>query len=173
MVVFKTTIKRFLSQGEKTGWTYIEVPAEIAQKIKPNTKISYRVKGTLDTAPINALALVPMGEGNFIMPLNATLRKMLRKQKGDTLLVQLEEDKQGYVLNEEFIDCLKDDQEAYAYFQTLTQGHQNYFSKWIDSAKSIETKSSRIVLAIKALARKMGYPEMIRERTAQNKQLKG
>ena len=31
--------------GEKTGWSYIEIPAAIAQQLKPNYKKSFRVKG--------------------------------------------------------------------------------------------------------------------------------
>jgi hypothetical protein len=48
MIRFETIIKRFLSQGEKTGWTYIEIPVEIAQKLKPGNKKSFRAKGRLD-----------------------------------------------------------------------------------------------------------------------------
>jgi hypothetical protein len=35
MVQFTTTIKQFDQQGEKTGWTYIEVPSDIAEKLIP------------------------------------------------------------------------------------------------------------------------------------------
>ncbi|MDB5246011.1 MAG: hypothetical protein JWQ40_405 [Segetibacter sp.] len=38
MVEFTTTIKRFAQQGEKTGWTYIDVPEAIAQKLVLETK---------------------------------------------------------------------------------------------------------------------------------------
>jgi hypothetical protein len=34
MVEFTTTIKKFDKQGDKTGWTYIEIPATIALKLK-------------------------------------------------------------------------------------------------------------------------------------------
>lgn len=173
MISFKTILKKFAEQGEKTGWTFIEIPAEIAHQIKPDTKKSYRVKGKLDEVKVDGLALVPMGGGDFIIAINATLRKALKKQKGDSLIVQLEEDKKGYVLNEDFVTCLDDEPKAKAYFKALSGSHQNYFGKWIDSAKTIETKSKRITLAINALARNMGYPEMIREQVAENKRLRG
>ena len=38
MIKFTATILKFNEQGEKTGWTYIEIPADIAQQIKPNNK---------------------------------------------------------------------------------------------------------------------------------------
>lgn len=43
-VQFIATIHRFESKGEKTGWTYIEIPVDIAQQLKPGNKKSFRVK---------------------------------------------------------------------------------------------------------------------------------
>ena len=173
MIQFTTTIQKFAKQGEKTGWTYIEISAELASQLKPNYKKSFRVKGKLDAVEINAVALIPMGEGNFIMALKTELRKQLKKQKGASVQVAIEEDKKGYELNPAFVECLQDEPTAYSFFKTLPQGHQNYFSKWIDSAKSVETKSKRIALAVNALSKKWDYGTMIRTQTLENKQLKG
>jgi hypothetical protein len=87
MIKFSTTILRFDSQGEKTGWTYIEVSAALAQKLYPGNKKSFRVKGKLDQYEFEGAALIPMGEGNFILALNSTMRKGIKKQKGDKLMV--------------------------------------------------------------------------------------
>jgi hypothetical protein len=38
MVDFTTIILQFAEQGEKTGWTYIEIPADVAQEMKPGIK---------------------------------------------------------------------------------------------------------------------------------------
>ena len=89
MIQFTTTILQFAEQGEKTGWTYIVITAALAEKLIPNNKRSFRVKGRLDDHPIKKVALLSMGEGEFIMPLNATIRKAIRKRKGDKLKVQL------------------------------------------------------------------------------------
>src|SRR5688572_18451981 len=90
MVQFSTVIKKYKQQGEKTGWTYIEVTAKIAVKLKPGNKKSFRVKGSLDNYMFESLALLPMGEGNFIMALNADIRKQIRKAAGANLKVKLE-----------------------------------------------------------------------------------
>src|ERR1700754_4241620 len=89
MVKYTTTILRFEKQGEKTGWTYIEVPADIAGQLKPDQKQSFRVKGKLDKYAIAAIALLPMGDGKFIMALNAEIRKGIAKRAGAKLEVQL------------------------------------------------------------------------------------
>ena len=162
MVRFTVTIKKFGSKGEKTGWTYFEVPADIAQELKPGNKKEFKVKGKLDIYTIKRTSLIPMGGGVFIMALNAEMRKAIRKNEGAMLEVQLTEDKSDFVFNADFIECLKDEPPAHQFFQSLTGSHQRYFSKWIDSAKTDATKTKRIVMAVNALARSMGYPEMIR-----------
>ncbi|HET9433789.1 MAG TPA: YdeI/OmpD-associated family protein, partial [Chitinophagaceae bacterium] len=162
MVQFTTTIKQFDKQGEKTGWTYIEIPADIAEKLMPGNRKGFRVKGQLDSFSIKGIALLPMGGGNFILTLNADLRRGIRKKKGAMLSVKLQVDPEGYKLNEEFIACLKDDPTAKNFFDTLSGSHRNYFSKWIDSAKTEPTKIKRIAMAVNALSKKWGYPEMIR-----------
>ncbi len=171
MVTFTTTIQQFDEQGEKTGWTYIEVPAAIAEQLMPNHKKGFRVKGKLDTYAFSGIALLPMGEGNFIMALKADIRKVIKKRKGDTLKVQLAVDEKPYELCAELVECLNDEPRAIQFFNTLPRGHQNYFSKWIESAKTVETKSKRIAQAVSALAKQMGYSEMIRFQKEQKEQL--
>jgi len=104
MVVFNTTILKFKEQGEKTGWTYIVIPADVARKIKPGTKKSFRVKGKLDDYPIRQVALLPMGGGEFILPLNAGMRKGIGKRHGAMLRVALEEDNKPLTLDPDLMD---------------------------------------------------------------------
>jgi hypothetical protein len=161
MVRFTAIIRKFDKQGEKTGWSYIEIPADIAQKIKPDKK-SYRVKGKFDSHKISGVALLPMGGGSFIIPLNAVMRKAIGKRHGAMVKVELEEDKQPFRFNKDFMDCLADEPAAAEFFRTLPGSHQRYFSKWIDTAKADTTKAKRIAQAVTALSRKQGYAEMIR-----------
>ena len=162
MVKFTATIHKFEQQGEKTGWTYIEIPADIAHQLKPGNRKSFRVKGKLDDFSIAGIALLPMGSGVFIMALNAGMRKGIGKRKGAMLNVQLAEDKKGFVFNKDFMDCLNDEPTAKDFFQTLSGSHQRYFSKWIDDAKTEPTRIKRITMAVNALAKKWGYPQMLR-----------
>ena len=171
MIHYTTTIRKFDKQGEKTGWTYIEVPADIAQKVKPNNKKSFRVKGKLDNYKISCVALLPMGGGSFIMAINGAMRKGIGKRHGAMLKVQLEEDEKPYQLNAEFMDCLADDPNAVAYFKTIPKSFQNYFSKWIESAKTEPTRVKRIAQAVNALSKKQNFPEMLRSLKADKDQL--
>ena len=162
MIDFTATLNQFADQGEKTGWTYIEIPADLAQQLKPGTKKSFRVKGKLDNYKISGVALLPMGNGSFILAVNATIRKGIGKKKGAMVKVKLEVDKKEFQFNKDFMECLADEPAAVEFFQTLAGSHQRYFSKWIDDAKTVETKTKRIAWAVTALSKKQGYPEMLR-----------
>ncbi len=162
MTTFKTILQKFGDKGEKTGWTYIEIPAHIAHEIKPNTKLGFRVKGVIDNFPVKLLALLPMGEGDFIIPMNAQIRKGIRKEEGAIVTLNLEEDTDELPQSEELIMCLEYEPKALEVFLKLPKGHQNYYSKWIDSAKTIETKTKRISMTVQGMLMGMTYPEMLR-----------
>ena len=167
MIKFNTTILKFDKQGEKTGWTYIEISAAQAKKINPGVKVSYRVKGRLDNYAIEKTAILPMGEGGFIMPLKGEIRKAIGKKMGDKLTVELELDQRQIEPSADFIKCLKQDPEAMKFFKTLPGSHQRYFSKWIDDAKTIQTKTKRIVMAMTAFSKKQSFMEMMRANRGQ------
>jgi hypothetical protein len=168
MVQYTTTIHKFEKQGEKTGWTYIEIPADIAQQLKPGNRKSFTVKGKLDSYMITGVSLLPMGGGSFIMALNAGMRKGIGKRQGAMLKVQLEEDKKGYQLNKDFLECLQDEPKALKAFEAMPKSFQNYYSKWIESAKTEPTRTKRIALAVSTLAKGMSFPEMIRSQHKKN-----
>src|SRR4051812_6845703 len=102
MVSYTTRILKFGKKGEKTGWTYIDIPPDVARKLSPGNKKSFRVKGKLDEFSVDNIALLPMGDGAFIMPLNAALRKGIGKREGAMLRVRLEFDERKPKLNKEF-----------------------------------------------------------------------
>jgi hypothetical protein len=169
MVIYNTTLLQFDKHGEKTGWTYIEVPHEIAEQLKAGCKKSFKVKGKIDSSPIAQVSLLPMGNGNFILPVNAALRKAIAKRKGAAVNVQITEDKKVYKLNEALLECLNDEPAAFEYFKTKPQSFQNYYNKWIESAKTEETKAKRIAMAVSSLAKKIDFGEMLKmQRDAKN-----
>ena len=160
---FEAILRKFGSKGEKTGWTYISIPIKVTEKLKPGFKKSFRVKGLLDGYPIKSVALVPMGEGQFIMAVNATMRKAITKNIAAKIAVQIELDEDEIPLSAAFIDCLRDEPEAYKNFKKLPPSHQQYYSKWIESAKTDATKIKRIAMAVNGLARNMDYGAMLKE----------
>ncbi|MBC7848607.1 MAG: DUF1905 domain-containing protein [Chitinophagaceae bacterium] len=162
LVSYTTQIGQFTTKGEKSGWMYIVVPQDLAEEMMPGNRKGFRVKGKLDRFAISGVSLLPMGDGSFIIPFNSSMRKGTGKKKGAMVEVKLQVDKKEYELNKEFIECLVDEPEAHAFFNSFSRSVQNYYSKWIDSAKTEETKTKRIAMAINALSKKMDYGLMLR-----------
>jgi Domain of unknown function (DUF1905)/Bacteriocin-protection, YdeI or OmpD-Associated len=162
MEKFTATIHQFGEQGEKTGWTYIEVPESVTEKLQPGKKKSYRVKGKLDKYSIAAVALIPMGGGRFIIPLNTAMRKGISKKKGAVLQVALAYDPEPLKAPAGFLECLEDEPEAKHFFDSLKQSNRTYFIKWMAGVKSENAVAKRMAQVIKALAQQQDFVAMIR-----------
>lgn len=161
MVLFTAVIKKFDKQGEKTGWSYIHISSEVANQLNPGVKKSYRVCGCIDQLQVNQLAMLPMGDGSFILLLNGSMRKALRKQKGAVVKVELDVDDRPVVIHAELIACLADEPSALDYFNSLPEGHRHYFSKWVESAKTTPTRTKRIAMAVDACSKKWNFNQML------------
>jgi len=164
MLKFEAIIYQFAEQGEKTGWSYITIPQDLALQLKPGNKKSFRVKGFLDHFPISGVALMPWGDGSFIMAINADMRKGIHKSKGAIISVQLESHHDFVVeMPEDLQECFDYEPEGLEFFNSLPRGHRDYFIKWINSAKTEQTRATRIANTINTSVRRMGYPEMMRD----------
>lgn len=159
---FETIIEKFKQQGEKTGWTYIVLDTIATNAINPGVKKSYRVKGKINGIAIRQKAVMPMGDGTFILALDKDLRKQINKKVNEKVAVVLSLDNSEVELNEDLLACLAEDEAAKQFFYSLSKGEQKYFSNWINSAKTAPTKIKRLMAAINALADGKGYALMIR-----------
>ncbi|QHS55779.1 DUF1905 domain-containing protein [Mucilaginibacter sp. 14171R-50] len=165
MVDFTTIIHRHNEHGDKTGWTYIIIPFDIAQQILPGNKKAVRVKGWLDDFAVAGMSMMPVGEGDFLLALRAHIRKAIHKSHGAMLRVRLEHDKDFKIeMPADLQECFDFEQpEAFEYFSSLAKSHQGYFIKWITDAKTVETRASRIAKTISAALRRMDYGDILRE----------
>lgn len=162
MPSFKTIIQKFASKGEKSGWSYIDIPSDILLNLKLKNKKEFRIQGVIDDVKFERMACYPIGDGNFIIALNGDIRKKLGKEEGATVSIKFEIDTKGVEKSKELLACLNEEPVAKKQFESLTMAHQNYFHKWITSAKGTDTKEGRIVNTINAMLKKMNYGEMIR-----------
>jgi uncharacterized protein YdeI (YjbR/CyaY-like superfamily) len=103
-----------------------------------------------------------MGEGDYVLPINAAMRKQLKMPVGEKIRVQLSKDDSPLTIAADLLMCLEDEPQALAFFKTLAPSHQKYFSKWVDDAKTEATRAKRIAQAVEGLKRKMDYGSMIR-----------
>lgn len=164
MVTFNAEIERFADMGEKTGWSYVFLPQVLAHQIKAGYKKSFRVKGKIDQVPIAGMATVPMGEGDFILALKASLRKQLKKEVGAIVMLALEEDKDFKIeIPEDLELCLSDEPELLQNFLKMPKSHQNWYINWLNAAKTEPTRIKRIVKIVSAMDRGLDFGQMMRE----------
>lgn len=163
MITFEAELERFSKMGEKTGWTFVTIPREIANQIKPDCRKSFRVKGLLDELPVAGMSFIPMGEGDFILALNSTIRKQLKKEEGAKLHLELEEDKTFKIEMPEDLElCLLEERHFMENFLNLPKSHQNYYINWLNTAKTETTRVKRLTQIVVAMDKKQNFSEMMR-----------
>ena len=159
---FIATLEKFDKKGEKTSWTHIIISETDAQILKPGNKKSFRVCGSLNEVEIAGVAVMPMGGGEFVLPINANIRKKLKLNIGDEVIVNIEEDKNFEIKMPEDLQDLLEMEGLLENFLAQAKSHQNYFIKYIDSAKTAETRVKRLNMTLDAMQRGMDYGGMIR-----------
>lgn len=163
MIILTVEIERFEANGEKTGWSYVFIPQGIAEQIKPGERRSIRVKGKIDEVEISGIGLMPMGQGDFIMALNKPLRKLLRKEAGAKVVLNLEFDADFKIeMPDDLEICLAHEEELLKQFLRMPKSHQNYFINWLNTAKTEPTRTKRLVMIVNAMANRLDFGAMIR-----------
>lgn len=143
--------KHFLIQKkeEKNGWHYVVISHIVASE-KNNLGL-VRVSGLIDTFEFKQFNLLPMKDGDMMLPLKLAVRKKINKKEGDTVHVVLFADASRVVIPDEILVCLLDAPKAHHYFLTLSESNQKYYIDWIEEAKKMETKVERICKTIERL----------------------
>jgi hypothetical protein len=158
VIRFSAKLKK---QNKPGGWTYLIVSAALIHKLKPGKK-SFRVKGTFNQFRYTRVTLLSLGNGSYLLPFNASMRKGTGKKEGDKVAVVMALDQSKPKLSPDLLQCLKEDTVAMGYFKTLTPFFQRLYSSWIESAKTSQTKTRRLVALVNSLSQKQGYQEVMK-----------
>ncbi len=117
----------------------------------PMSKVSFgmlRVKGQIDSYELSNVHLMPLGNGHLMLTVKSEIRKKIKKQAGDTVHIVLYEDNTPTEIPEELILCMKYEDGILEKFQTYSDAEKKAFVNWIYSAKTEQTKASRIAKAM-------------------------
>ncbi|WP_172916831.1 YdeI/OmpD-associated family protein [Capnocytophaga canis] len=140
-------IEKFEGKG---GWTFVRLP-----EIKPNKNAPFgwvRVFGTIDGHSIEKYNLQSMGNGNLFLPLNAQIRKKIKKQVGDNVHIVLYEDNVPSEIANELRMCLQDEKYLLETFLSYSETKRKKLIDWIYQSKNEDEKANRIVEIINRIS---------------------
>ena len=139
-------IEKFPGKG---GWTYI-----IISEISPDYRNHFgqvKISGYIDNYLLENIVLMPLGNGQLFLSLNATLRKQLNKAAGDTVQLKLTLAKPTLIQEKDFIEILADEPSALRYYQQLPEQEKQRHISWINETKNQELQIERIAQLINDL----------------------
>lgn len=141
---FRTTIVL----GGKTA-TGMRVPPQVVASLGPSKRPAVRV--TIGDYTYRS-TVATMG-GEFMLPVNAAVRKGAGVAAGDEVDVEIELDTEPreVTLASDFAAALDRDGEARRYFDGLSYSHKRQYVTWIEEAKKAETRERRIAQAVSRL----------------------
>lgn len=129
----------------KGAFTYVEIP-EIPMAKRPFGML--KVKGKIDDYEFENVHLMPLGNGNLILAVKASVRKKIRKEAPDTVHITIYEDKTPLIIPEELLLCMEYEDGVIEKFKDYSDGQKKAFIDWINSAKTEQTRTDRIAKTI-------------------------
>lgn len=139
MVTFNTTLEQF----HYNHWSYhLPVSPEITQQFTEGN--NRRVKCTLNKKISINTALMPIGEGSYIL-INQKVRAELSLSDGDKVEVTLKKDNSEYgmPMPESFSVLLDQDEIGSKFFHSLTPGKQRSLIYIVGKVKSIDSQLNK------------------------------
>lgn len=151
------------ASNNKLWGAHFTVPVSVAKRFTAAT--SRRVVCTLNGAETFQCALIPHGNGSFVITVNKKLRDKQDLKFGMTVDVSLRKDESEYGLPmpKEFAELLRQDKRGNRLFHALTAGRQRTLLYIIGQRKTTDARIERgivVVEHLKATNGKIDYKKL-------------
>lgn len=149
------TLRATILQTGKTA-AGIRLPAAVVAALGVNKRPAVRV--TVNGYPYRT-SIGSMG-GHYMLPVSVQVREKAGVAAGDTVDLRLELDTTARTVEvpKDLASALARSSKAKAFFEGLSYSNRRWYVLWIESAKKVETRTTRIEKALTMLAqgRKQG-----------------
>ena len=128
----------------KGGWTYVSLPKpEALGKKRFGSK---KVSGRIDDYEFTGLSIWNTKAGDLFFPVKAEIRKMIGKTDGDLVTIEISggDDDSAMLPPDPLHSLLKEEPEARRSFKKLSAVKQKEIEKWIQDARSDESRVQRL-----------------------------
>lgn len=143
-------LEKFTGKG---AWTYALFPEIIQNKNNPFGWVT--VSGFIDSYELINYKLMPFGQGLLFLPLSAKVRKLIKKEAGNTVFIKLKIEHIPDKLNNDVIECLNNESgDLITQFYQLDQKLRKHYIKYIFESKTEEEKANRIIELIELLSKR-------------------
>lgn len=143
----KVKLEKFDGKG---GWTFARMKGIKVPRAKGFGWL--KVKGSIDGYTFPTYSLMPMKDGEMFFAVKKEIRKQIKKEAGDTVLITLYINNDPVEVPGEFLECLRDEPIAHKNFFAFTDAVQKQYIDWIYDAKKEETRISRMASAVEKIA---------------------
>lgn len=138
----------------KSGWTYIHIPEISPDKNSPFGWVT--VSGSIDDYPLRKVKLMPKGDGTLFLAVKSIIRKKIKKEAGDDVVVSLYTDRTPLEIPEEILLCFQNEsQNKYNNFLNLPDSQKKTYLDWIYDARTDSTKVKRIIAMMDRLEKNL------------------
>jgi len=139
---------RFTVTLEKmAAWTVAVIPIN-AKEVFGMSNCTVRVKGTMNGYPFSGTSLMPMKSGDYLLAVRSSIRKAIRKEAGDTVIIEFERDLAELEIPAELLEAFEASPEAKQMFDSLSYSYKENYTRPITNAKSQSTRERNAVKAV-------------------------
>lgn len=138
-------------QHKNMNAAYVEFPFSTEELFGKKGQV--KIKATIDGKTEYQGSLANMGQGCHVLGLTQAVRKDLKKTFGDTLSVELWEDKEERVVEipDDVAEVFNKNEKAKELFDAMSYTHRKEYIRWIIEAKKPETRENRKVKMIEMI----------------------